>query len=417
MRPEQLASRPVSVAAGAAGPATQFGEIRYIVGLAHDRDVLAESSPLGPISLGPPPDPCGAAMSEKPNFLFTTCQIGAETALKAEIARAWPNFHFSFSRPGFLTFKLPEGHGLVADFDLGSTFARAYGFSLGRATGNTLDDLAAQAWQIYGTRPVRGLHVWQRDLAPAGLHGYEPQLTSTALAARSAIEAACPNEEVRARLRSPVDLAVDGDFVLDCVLVEPDQWWVGYHRAKGPCTRAAGGMIALSPPETPVSRAWYKLEEGLAWSELPVPDAARFADLGCAPGGISQALLQRGHWVLGVDPAEIDGAVLEHPRFEHVRRRTPQVKRRDFRKIRWLTADMNVAPQYTLEAVESIVTHREVRVRGLLLTLKLLKWNLAERIPEYVDQVRSWGFNHVWTRQLTCNRQEICLAALKKPFT
>jgi 23S rRNA (cytidine2498-2'-O)-methyltransferase len=119
---------------------------------------------------------------------------------------------------------------------------------------------------------------------------------------------------------------------------------------------------------------------------------------------------------MGIDPAEVSPVVLEHPNFRHVRRRTTQVRRREFRRIRWLTADMNVAPQYTLEAVESIVMDPEVRIRGMLLTLKLLDWSLAERIPEYARRVRRWGFNHVWTRQLAHHRQEFCLAALKKPF-
>ncbi len=204
--------------------------------------------------------------------------------------------------------------------------------------------------------------------------------------------------------------------MLDCVLVEPDQWWIGYHRAKGACSRVVGGLLATSPAVPPVSRAWYKVEEALAWSGLPVPSGATFADLGCAPGGTSQALLQHGYSVLGIDPAEVSSAVLEHPNFRHIRRRIPQVQRREFRKIRWLTADMNVAPQYTLEAVESIVRYPETRIRGMLLTLKLLEPELAEQIPNYVRQVRRLGFNHVWTRQLFHHGQEICLAALKKPF-
>ena len=45
-----------------------------------------------------------------PSFLFVTCQAGAERAVKAELARRWPDFRLAFSRKGFLTFKLPEEH-------------------------------------------------------------------------------------------------------------------------------------------------------------------------------------------------------------------------------------------------------------------------------------------------------------------
>ncbi len=35
-----------------------------------------------------------------PDFLFVTCQIGAEGAVKGELGRRWPGFRFAFSRPG-----------------------------------------------------------------------------------------------------------------------------------------------------------------------------------------------------------------------------------------------------------------------------------------------------------------------------
>ena len=75
---------------------------------------------------------------------------------------------------------------------------------------------------------------------------------------------------------------------------------------------------------------------------------------------------------------------------------------------------MNVAPNYTLDVVEGIVTHPEVRIRGLLLTLKLIEWDLAEQVPEYLDRVRSWGYQLVRARQLQHNRQEVCIAALRR---
>ena len=35
---------------------------------------------------------------------------------------------------------------------------------------------------------------------------------------------------------------------------------------------------------------------------------------------------------------------------------------------------MNVAPKYTLDAVESVVKHKDAAIRGMLLTLKLAEW-------------------------------------------
>ena len=174
--------------------------------------------------------------------------------------------------------------------------------------------------------------------------------------------------------------------------------------------------MSLELPPDAVSRAWLKMEEGLRWSGLPIPRGARVAEIGSAPGGASQALLARGLIVTGVDPAEMAPAVLKHPRFTHIRRRSMEVRRREFQKIRWLTADMNVAPEYTLDAVEAIVTHPRANVRGMLLTLKLPQWDLAANVPEYLARIRSWGYNQIQARQLQYDRREICVAALQKPF-
>jgi 23S rRNA (cytidine2498-2'-O)-methyltransferase len=356
-------------------------------------------------------------MPDRPEFLFVTCQVGAAGALKEELGRRLPGCRLAFSRPGFLTFKLPEGHRLPADVDLQLVFARAYGFSLGKAAASSLDELAQSAWQVYGARPFRRIHAWQRDLAEPGEYGFEPSITPAALEAHAALLRHCPRpEKLAAEAGDLLRPARRGDFVFDCVLMEADQWWIGHHRVSSVASYWPGGMNRLELPAHAVSRTWLKMEEALRWSQLPIPRGARVAEIGSAPGGASQALLARGLIVTGIDPAAMDAAVLEHPHFTHIRRRSTQVRRREFRKIRWLTADMNVAPNYTLDAVEGIVTHPEVHIRGLLLTLKLPQWKLAAHIPEYLDRIRGWGYNLVSARQLQHNRLEICVAALQKPF-
>src|SRR5215467_12761481 len=117
---------------------------------------------------------------DAPKFVFITCQVGAEAAVKAELARKWPAFRFAYSRPGFLTFKLPMGAALADDFDLHSVFARAYGFSLGKSLGTTLADRLGHLKQLLADRQFECLHVWQRDLYEPGHRGYEPAMTELA---------------------------------------------------------------------------------------------------------------------------------------------------------------------------------------------------------------------------------------------
>jgi 23S rRNA (cytidine2498-2'-O)-methyltransferase len=356
-------------------------------------------------------------MSGRAEFLFVTCQVGAEPAVKSELARRWPVLRFAYSRPGFLTFKFPPDHSFAADFDLDSVFARAHGFSLGKVAGEDRDAMARDVWGVWGERPVTRIHVWERDAAAPGERGFEPSITSAAVEIAEALGHQNPRPgQLSAKsldLRQP---ARPGDCVLDCVIVRPGEWWVGFHQARPGPSQWPGGLMSLELPPDAVSRAWLKMEEALRWSQLPIPPGARCAEIGSAPGGASQALLGRGYSVIGIDPADMAPAVLGHPHFTHIRRRVVQVRRREFRPVRWLMADMNVAPRFTLDAVEAIVTHREMSIRGILLTLKLFEWQLADELPKYVERVRRWGYNLVRVRQLQHNRQEVCLAALQKPF-
>jgi 23S rRNA (cytidine2498-2'-O)-methyltransferase len=333
------------------------------------------------------------------------CQAGAESALKFELAREWPELRLSFSRPGFVTCKLPDDNTIAEDFDLRSVFARTYGFSLGKVVGQDASRLAQETWSLLGDRGVDHIHCWQRDPALPGVDAFEPGSTPLA-------------EEVGRLLASersqPVNrTAKPGQAILDCVLVEPNEWWIGWHRAATQPTRWPGGVPALKSETEIINRAYLKMAEAMRWSQLPVSGGDLCVEIGSAPGGSAQFLLERGLYVLGIDPAEMDERVLAHPHFAHIRKRAADVKRRELTQVRWLFADSNVAPKHTLDSVEAIVTHGEVHVRGMLLMLKLPDWQLADQIPEYLERVRSWGFRYVRARQLAFNRQEICVCAMR----
>lgn len=349
-----------------------------------------------------------------PPFLFVICQAGAEAALKHELRGLWPDLRLAFSRPGFLTFKRAPDSAIRADTDLRSVFARTWGFSLGHVTGRTPEDVAAEVWRLAGPQRYRHLHVWARDTAPPGEHGFELGLTAAVMEAGQRLAAQQPGVAAGAKPLAVNLLARSGELVLDCVQVEPDQWWVGFHRATTLPTRWPGGVPKLDLPPHAVSRAYRKMNEALLWSGFPITSGDRCVEIGSAPGGACQALLDRGLLVTGIDPAEMHPEVAAHPHFTHLRARGADLKRREFRGVKWLIVDSNVAPSHTLDTVEHIVTHRQVNVRGLLLTLKLLEWELAEAIPAYLERIRGWGYEYVRARQLAFNRQEICVAALRR---
>jgi 23S rRNA (cytidine2498-2'-O)-methyltransferase len=112
----------------------------------------------------------------------------------------------------------------------------------------------------------------------------------------------------------------------------------------------------------------------------------------------------------------MDAVVLANPHFTHLRARAKDLQRSVFRDFRWLIADANVAPNYTLDTVEAIVTHQETQISGLLLTLKLTDPALSAHLPSFHKRIRSWGYGHVRARQLAFNRQEVCVAASGRNF-
>jgi 23S rRNA (cytidine2498-2'-O)-methyltransferase len=167
-------------------------------------------------------------------------------------------------------------------------------------------------------------------------------------------------------------------------------------------------------PEHAVSRAYLKMREALACFRLPLKRGETVLEIGSSPGGASQALLQAGLKVIGVDPAEMAPQILAEPKFTHWRMRGGEIRKSHCRDVKWITADVNAAPGYTLDVVEGIVSNRHVQAAGLLLTIKLTTWEMAAELPELLDRVRSWGFAWIRARQLSHNRQEYCLAALRQ---
>jgi 23S rRNA (cytidine2498-2'-O)-methyltransferase len=359
---------------------------------------------------------------EAAQFVFMTCRAGAERAVKDEVARVEPEWRFSYSRPGFLTFKYAGGRPLdeqrLAEGQW--TFAHAHGISLGRVTGEKLEELAGSVWKHEAVSKLAAgdgfaaNHVWQ-----VGAHNEldgDHFVTPLCEVIEAALLAAAPEpfDQARSRAGHRRRAARRNGRVLDVMVLAPGEWWIGYHRAVRRHERWAGGAIPVALPVHAVSRAYAKMVEALAWSDLPLAPQDECVEIGCAPGGASQALLERGLFVTGIDPADVDPVVIAHPRFRHLKKRGKDVRRKEFDGVRWLLADMNIAPQATLDEVEAIVTQTGITIRGMILTLKLSDWKLAARLPEFIARVHSWGYRDVRTRQLTTGGQEVCLVALKR---
>ena len=345
--------------------------------------------------------------SGQDRYVFAVCQQGAERPLKERFAGPGSPLRLAFSRPGLATFKTnDQSTNLLSK----SWLARVTGEGLGNVRGNVAEELVAQTLAIAG-EGFQAVHIFERDRALPGTRGFEPGPSELTTEIGKVFAAAFRSSNSEARLPLINSACALGCKVLDVILVEPDQWLIGTHTATEIQHCWPGGAYPVVAPDQMVSRAYLKIAEAVAWSQLPIQPGDKVVEIGSAPGGSCQRLLDVGCEVTGVDPAEMDELLLNHPRFEHWRSKAAGMKRKMYSKFKWLTADANVAPNYTLEVVEDIVNYPTSRFQGLLLTIKLSSYDLIDQVDAAMEQIRGWGFTRVKARQLASNRRECCIAA------
>ncbi len=248
------------------------------------------------------------------SFVFVVCQQGAEQPLKSQAIETglW---RLAFSRPGLLTMKFvgeADQFGAASQW-LNSPLVRLNGTGLGPAKAplahegfqkvwdlatspagqaNVVAEISSQATESDSSNarvfPWDGIHIFERDRALPGAFSFEPG--DSELAKTIAIELSrwLENHDVHVPINSVMG---NGSKVLDIVLSEPDQWFVGHHTVRATHEQWPGGVpLVVAPPEM-ISRAYLKLAEALLWSRLPMQTGDRVVEIGSAPGGASQRLL------------------------------------------------------------------------------------------------------------------------------
>lgn len=315
-----------------------------------------------------------------PDFVFATCLPGLEPALKREVARARPELRFAYSRPGLVTFR--SSRAVAPDDPPGSVFARVWGRSIGAA-----GDPATAAAQLGALAPDR-VHAFARapdddcDLAPWQALG-------------------------------PGGPAAPGELVADVIVAPGEPAWLGTHRHDPSRPAHPGGAIPVEVPADAPSRAYAKIEEAIAWAQLPVAAGQTALEIGAAPGGAALALARRGLTVIGVDTGALAPHVLSHPRVQHLAKTVGALRWEDLPpRVDWLLVDVNLAPQVALHEVARLIPRLQRTLAGAVLTLKLNDWAFVDELPALVERIRAMGFATVRLRHLPSNRREVCAVAV-----
>ncbi len=298
-------------------------------------------------------------------FYFALTNPEAESLLKEEVALYYPEARFSYSRPGFLTFKSDK------ELNFDPVFCRVSGLSLGKVKREELN--FDRAW------------IWKNNESLI----IPPELQKI-------------SDETNFR---------PGEKVTLIMMLSESEFWVGEYVQESTHFQTPGEVSSILETEAP-SRAYYKIAEAAEAFDLPFENEEKVLELGSAPGGASQFLLEQDLIVYGVDPADMDEKIVRHQNFRHYRMPFENITLTTFKQeIDWMISDVNLPPTVVMK--EIVRLHEFMKPKGLVLTLKINDSKHLKMMWSFVEMVKVLGYKKIALKYLPSHRQEVCLTALK----
>lgn len=337
-----------------------------------------------------------------PRFYFATCQVGAEKAVKAEIASECPHLRFAFSRPGFITFKEESDKAPLSTVKK-SIFTRLWGTVLAQTKETEkLKDLLS----LIPAHAV--VQCFDRD---EFVPGDEPNSFTRNSRIHSILKD-FDNYDFEGK-------AKPGDEVYSLVWIDDFHVFLVRHTHTERLADGAGNIPTIPLPENSPSRAYLKIEEALYRFKPVYEKNNTVLEVGCAPGGATTALLDHGLRVTGIDPQFMDATVSSRQGFSFIRKPARFVTAEDLKNTNpvWLVMDMSIAPNEALTELSHVITilrsnfGKELKLRQGFLTIKLNDWKFAAEIPSYLKRIEQMGFHYLHPIQLCSNRQEFFIWA------
>lgn len=355
-----------------------------------------------------------------------TCRAGFETHLFEELA--WAGGQPRLVGPALVESTSPKQP---------PAFARM-GFPVAAVVGAPLEgaveEIAARLKQAAGGAPMH-VQVWAPDadayaplhtLARAHAEALETALRAQEDAARvrragegqraeqgiggSAQEASArENAAPRLLLATAEEARARGGALAQVCLLSPALAAVGVVRAAEAWSLSAGGRQRMWREAGP-SRAALKLEEALALSAIAPERGETCVDLGAAPGGWTQRLLQRGARVIAVDPAKLAPDLMKNPKLRHVQDSAFAFEPDE--PVDWLFCDMAWRP---LEVAQLLAKWaRRGWADALVANLKLPMKDKNPIVFRARHLLEAAGWKGLTIRQLYHDRDEVTVIARRR---
>ncbi len=319
-------------------------------------------------------------------FLFALTNPGTEKALKLEVETMGLGWRSGYQRRGFVTFKAEADFSLES-LDVEIACARRLCLSLGK----------------FATR----------EQAVARLGEAEK------------IHHAKFHERKMQGVQADPTRPKPGELIGTVVELGPDEFWAGVHRHGKFLSPDPAGDSGIAMPANSPSRAWLKLEEAARFFDLKFTPHDIVVELGCAPGGVVLALLERGVSVVGVDPAKLAEVVMASaianredassgkPWFYHCRKPAALTSKRDLGQgVTWFMSDMNQSPAVVLKECARFCKMAP-GICGVLITLKLTDLLQVADKTQWFAALAGMGFKTTRLQQLGVHHKELALLGLR----
>lgn len=174
----------------------------------------------------------------------------------------------------------------------------------------------------------------------------------------------------------------------------------------------SAGMVHFSKEQSKISRAEFKLREVFETFDVPLVHGLAI-DLGAAPGGWTQVLVEQGFSVIAIDPAKLAPSVKANPKVTHFKGSSQDfLKQMEGLTFDVMVNDMKMSIKPSLGIFHSLSENLSPYGYGII-TLKLPKEYNYSYISDVLRDVRKL-FKIKEARQLFHNRHEITLLVQKK---
>jgi 23S rRNA (cytidine2498-2'-O)-methyltransferase len=202
-----------------------------------------------------------------------------------------------------------------------------------------------------------------------------------------------------------ISVAREADWILSIYLSAEKLYW-GISRPVENLSDWSGGAVRFQKEAAQISRAKFKLLEAESAFAIDFRQFQNALDIGAAPGGWTEFLLERGLRVTAVDPGKLDAALLKNPRLTYLPRNAENI---DFpaQSFDLLVCDMNGSPNQTAKLIAKLLPM--LKVEGiLLLTIKLMHKKPFQTVKETLVTLGN-RVVLVRAKQLFHNREELTL--------